>query len=61
MKEEIAVELLKIAAQLTATTLESKIDTSATNSIQRRTIEMVFGDCVKNVEEHFQSLSGGPK
>ncbi len=61
MKNEIAVDLLKIAAQLTAVTLEQKIETASTNTVRKRSVEAVFEDCLKAAEAHFVDLTGSAK
>ena len=57
MDKQIAVEILKIAAQLTSTTLNSKIETASTNTVRNRGMEAVFSDCVAETKKHFDDLT----
>jgi hypothetical protein len=59
MKEEIRIELLKLATQLTCATLENNTATSPSKlpSATHVDVTRVFGDCFKTVRQHFESLS----
>ena len=61
MENQTAIELLKIAAQLTAVVLDTKTETEHTNIVRKRPVEGVFEDCLKSVEAHFIDLTGGAK
>lgn len=58
MKQDIAVELLKIAATLAASAIAAKRAT-VTLAAANPTVETVFKDCLKAVEAHFADLTGG--
>ncbi len=60
MKQDVAVDLLKIAATLAAAAIAAKRAT-ATSSASSPTVETVFEDCLKSVEAHFVDLTGGAK
>lgn len=61
MKEETAVELLKIATQLTITTFNATLETKNTHTVRKRCIEDVLSDCVAATKNHFDSLTGAVK
>lgn len=62
MKQEAAVELLKVAATLATAAMNSKTATTGTaSSMTLRSAEAVFEDCVKAVTAHFLDLSPGAK
>lgn len=61
MEKQCAIELLKIAAQLTVVALDTKTETENTNVVRKRAIEGVFEDCLKSVKAHFVDLTGGAK
>lgn len=60
MKQDIAVDLLKIAATLAAAAISAKRAT-ATSAAAAPTVETVFEDCLKSVEAHFADLTSGNK
>lgn len=55
MNQEIALELLKIAASLTEAAMASKTKTA--NSPQLMTFELAFKDCLGLVVASFNALS----
>ena len=61
MEKETAIELLKIAAQLTTAALETNTDTEKTHTTRKRAVEGVFEDCLVAVEAHFGDLIGTSK
>ena len=60
MKQDVAVDLLKIAASLTEAAIAGKVKT-ATGAAKAPQVETMFEDCLKAVEAHFADLTGGSK
>lgn len=58
MEKQHAVELLKIAAQLSATSIAHKVSTESDRGAKANKLEAVFDDCVKAVQAHFEALVG---
>jgi hypothetical protein len=61
MKEETAVELLKIAANLTASTVNGKIHSASSRADKVSQVEKIFEDCFQAVKSHFDSLTEATK
>lgn len=61
MKQDVAVELLKIAANLTNSALTNKSKTASSKAGAATSVEATFEDCLQAVEAHFVDLTGGAK
>ena len=58
MEKEIAIELLKIAAQLTETAIANKVVTASREAhVRPFSTEAVFEDCLKAVQAHFADMT----
>jgi homospermidine synthase len=60
MKQDVAIELLKIAAKLTEVAVANKVKTAASLT-KTPSVEGIFEDCLQAVEAHFGDLTGGAK
>ena len=57
MKNDIAIDNLRIAATLTNTALSNKTPTASQRNGTTIKVESVFSDCVKLAEKHYEELT----
>jgi hypothetical protein len=59
MKEEISIELIKLATQLTCATISQNNHRTAHKHPDKDegSVEMIFKDCVKTIVEQFHDLT----